>query len=221
MITTWEKTLFVSHLIFLPHFLLKNYFQRANTKEEEGKVQIDVYLSHTKPMDEIGGDLRWWLKKENIDIYDKEIQAELTARLGWLLFLISGLNIKSLCAETSLIIGIEIAGRFKPILTNKWDPTIDSQKRLKAIHLEYEKKLEQKSKRELSKIYDSSSTDFPLGILMHLVAEYRDVKGNINNIKKLAKLRGKQIHFFQKLGSELSEEILSLDVMHSKLKMIL
>ena len=172
-------------------------------------------------MDEIGGDLRWWLKKENIDIYDKEIQAELTARLGWLLFLISGLNIKSLCAETSLIIGIEIAGRFKPILTNKWDPTIDSQKRLKAIHLEYEKKLEQKSKRELSKIYDSSSTDFPLGILMHLVAEYRDVKGNINNIKKLAKLRGKQIHFFQKLGSELSEEILSLDVMHSKLKMIL
>ena len=202
-------------------FLFKKYFQRANPKEEGGKIYTDVYLSHTKPIEEIKGDLSWWLKKEHTDIWEKEIQAESTARLGWLLFSFSGLNIKALCAEISAIIGIEIAGRFKPILTDKWDPTIDSKKRLKAIHLECDKKSDRKAKRELSKIYGSTSTDFPLGIRMRLIAEYRDVKGNIHNIKKLANLRGKQAHFCQKLGNELSEDILNLDVMHSKLKMTL
>ena len=100
-------------------FLFKKYFQRANPKEEGGKVYTDVYLSHTKPMEEIKGNLSWWLKKEKIVIYNKEIQAETTARLGWLLFSFSGLNIKALCCEISAIIGFEIAGRFKPILTDK------------------------------------------------------------------------------------------------------
>ena len=43
-------------------FLFKKYFQRANPKEEGGKVYTDVYLSHTKPMEEIKGNLSWWLK---------------------------------------------------------------------------------------------------------------------------------------------------------------
>ena len=33
-------------------------------------------------MEEIRKDLSWWLKKEKVDIYVKEIQTELTARLG-------------------------------------------------------------------------------------------------------------------------------------------
>ena len=75
-----------------------------------------------------------------------------------------------------------------------------------------------KGKKGVVQIYGSNSTDFPLGIRIRLIAEYRDVKGNIHNIKKLANLRGKQTHFCQKLGNELSEDILNLDVMHSKLK---
>ena len=43
----------------------------------------------------------------------------------------------------------------------------------------------------------------------------------MTNIKKLANLWGKQMHFCQKLGNELSSDILNLDVVHSKLKISL
>ena len=75
-------------------FMFKKYFQRANPNEKGGKVYTDLYLAHSKPMKEIQGDLSWWLKKEKIDIFVKEIQAETTSRLGWLLFSFSGLHIK-------------------------------------------------------------------------------------------------------------------------------
>ena len=53
---------------------------------------------------------------------------------------------------------------------------------------------------------------------MRLVAEFKEVKGNLVNIKKLANLRGKQAHFTQKLYPEFSDDILNLDVQHSTMK---
>lgn len=44
------------------------------------------------------------------------------------------------------------------------------------------------------------------------------MKGNLGNMKKLINLHGKQTYFTQKLGNELSDDILNLDVTHSKLK---
>ena len=75
------------------------------------------------------------------------------ARLGWISLSFSGLNINTLCAEISATIGIKITGKFKPLLTDKWYPTINPNKKLKAIHLECGKKSERKAKRELSKIW--------------------------------------------------------------------
>ena len=198
-------------------FMFKKYFQRGNPKEEGGKVYTDVYLSHTKPMEVIKGDLSWFLKKEQIDIYIKDIQSDTTARLGWLLFSFQGLDVTTLCAEISAILRIEIAGRYKPILTDTWDKSIESKHRLKAVHLECARKDERKAKKELGKLYSSTSTIFPLGIRMRLVAEYKEVKGNIVNIKKHCNLRAKQAHFTKKLGSVFSEDIMNLDVVHSTL----
>lgn len=53
---------------------------------------------------------------------------------------------------------------------------------------------------------------------MRLVAEYKDVKGNVNNIKKIANLRIKQSHFLAALYNDNSDDILNLDVQHSTLK---
>ena len=114
--------------------------------------------------------------------------------------------------------GVKVAGRFKPILTDKWNPDIDSKKRLKAVHLETARKDERTAKIRLKKLYGSASKSFPLGIRMRLVAEYKDVKGNINNIKKIANLRAKQTHFLAALENDNSEEILNLDIQHSTLK---
>ena len=56
---------------------------------------------------------------------------------------------------------------------------------------------------------------------MRLIAKYRDVTVNVNNIKKFANLRGIQTHFTKKLGNEMLDDIINLDVVHSKLKMSL
>ena len=77
---------------------------------------------------------------------------------------------------------VEIAGRYKAITTDTWDPTLDSKKRLKAVHLECDKKVERKAKKTLSALYGSKSNAFPLGIRMRLVAEYKEVKGNALNL---------------------------------------
>ena len=199
-------------------FMFKKYFQRANPNEKGGKVYTDLYLAHSKPIAEIQGDLSWWLKKEKIDIFLKEIQSEATSRLGWLLFSFSGIHIKTLTDEISIMTGVTIAGRFKPILTDKWNPDIDSKKRLKAVHLETARKDERTAKIGLKKLYGSASKSFPLGIRMRLVAEYKDVKGNINSIKKIANLRAKQTHFLAALENDSSDEILNLDIQHSTLK---
>ena len=95
------------------------------------------------------------------------------------------------------------------------------KKRLKAVHLECVRKNERKTKRELAKIYERSSTEFPLGIRMRFIADYRDMKDNLNTIKKLTDIRGRKTNFTQKLGSEMSDDILSLDVAHSKYKISL
>ena len=94
-------------------------------------MYTDVFIYHTKPIKEMLGDLGWWLKKEQSDIFVKEIQLRVTLILGWLLFLFSGIHVKGLCGEISALIDVEVAGCFKPVLTDKWDPKIDNKKGLK------------------------------------------------------------------------------------------
>ena len=53
---------------------------------------------------------------------------------------------------------------------------------------------------------------------MWLVAEYRDMKGNTNNIKKVCNLRAKQTHFAATLQDAATDEIMNIDVQHSTLK---
>jgi len=199
-------------------FMFKKYFTRGNPNEKGGKIYTDVKISHLKPIIEIKGDISWWLKKEKTDVFVKDIQSETTVRCGWLLFSYSGLDVDALTDEISAFCGATVAGRYKPILTDKWDPTIESKKRLKAVHLETAKVDEKKVKKELKILYGSKSTRFPLGIRMRLVAEYKDVKGNINNIKKVSNLRAKQTHFSAALQDDASDDIMNIDVQHSVLK---
>lgn len=77
----------------------------------------------------------------------------------------------SICAKISGIVSVEITGRCKPVLTDKWDPTIDTKKQLEAVHLGCDRENEHKAERELSKMYGNSSTEFALGIRMQLIAK--------------------------------------------------
>ena len=68
---------------------------------------------------------------------------------------------------------------------------MDPKQRLKALHLECDKKVEKRVKLLLANYYGSSSKDFPMGIRMRLVPEFREIKGNHTIVQKVANLRAK------------------------------
>ena len=53
-------------------FLFEKYFQRK-IRRKKALRYTKIYISHSKPMTVIKGDLIWWLKEEQRDIYVKEI----------------------------------------------------------------------------------------------------------------------------------------------------
>ena len=61
---------------------------------------------------------------------------------------------------------------------------MDNKKRLKAVHLESIRQDERSVRKELKILYGSLLKSCLLGMNMILVVEYKDVKGNANNIKK-------------------------------------
>ena len=89
---------------------------------------------------------------------------------------------------------------------------MDPKARLKAIHLECDKKVEKKVKLLLSGYYSSTSKEFPMGIRMRLVPEFVEIKGNQAIVQKVANLRAKQSHFLQAIVHISSEDIINLDV---------
>lgn len=202
-------------------FLFKKYFQKAKPNEKGGMIYTDLFLNHSKPIDALLGDMSWWLKKEKIDIYVKEIQSEATTRLGWLSFSFGEIHIKTLMTEISLLSQVAIAGRFKLILEDHWDPDIDNEDRLKGVHLECTRSDERSARTRLKQLYLTDSTEYPLGIRMRLIPEYKDIEGNINNIKKVANLKAKKAHFLKALSYETSDIIMDLDITHSTLKLTL
>ena len=172
-------------------------------------------MKHTRPIQEIKEDIEWWLRKEQVEVYQKSIQSAHTSRLGWLLFSFPELDIKKLQSELSTLAGAPVASRYKAILTDSWNSKVDPKKRLKAVHLECAREDERKVKMVLNKHYSSTSTAFPLGIRMRLVPEFREIKGNQVIVNKVANLRAKQAHFLQAITSVSSDDILSLDVITS------
>ena len=74
---------------------------------------------------------------------------------------------------------------------------------------------------QVEKLYSTSSTEYPLGIRMRLIPEYRDIKGNVSNIKKVANIRAKQAHFLKALDNDSTDDIMNLDVTQSTLNLTL
>ena len=80
--------------------------------------------------------MEWWLKKGKTNIYVKAIQTANTARLGYLLFSFPEMNAKYFCLELSGRIGKRVAVRYKPILTETWDPLMKPKTCIKALYSE-------------------------------------------------------------------------------------
>ena len=71
-----------------------------------------------------------------------------------MLFSYARIDVNTLTDEISLFCGAVVAGRYKLVSLDKWDPTIGSKKRLKGVHLETSKRDERKVK-----VLQDDSTD--------------------------------------------------------------
>lgn len=80
-----------------------------------------------------------------------------------------------------------------------------------ALHIEVDAEENKKASRGLSRLYGSASDKFPLGIQMHLVSEFRAVKGNPIMMGKHMCLRLRQSSFCPLMVGHPSDDIMMLD----------
>ena len=190
---------------------LRIYFHRIQARSAGGRVFADVFVHHSIPMDDLKGDMEWFLKENQMAIYKKQLQVEETAQLGWLLYSTQALDNVTLSKAIEAEIGVEVALRWKYINSSKYLSDETERKKWMATHIEVDAKEAKKASRGLKRIYGSKSTSFPLGIRMRLVSEFREVKGNSSMMGKHTRLRVRQASFSSLIDGYPSDDIQMLD----------
>ena len=97
------------------------------------------------------------------------------------------------------------------MITEYYVDASDERKKWMATHVEVDARDSKKASRGLSRLYESQSKEFPLGIRMRLVSEYREVKGNTIMMGKHVRLRVRQAQFLALITGYPSDDIQMLD----------
>lgn len=113
-------------------------------------------------------------------------------------------------------IGAQVALRFKYINTSKYELEKEARKKWMAAHIKTAEEHRKKVARGLSRLYGHASTNFPLGIRMRLVSEFREVKGNIVTMGKHMRLRVRQANFRTMIEDLPNDDIMQLDYSPTK-----
>ena len=191
---------------------MRVYFTRVQARSEGGKVFTDVFLQHTVPISDLRGDAEWFLRENEMGMYDKDLQVEATERKGWFLYSTSALDKALLAEKIEEEIGCAVSLRWKYVNTDKYEAMDrDERKKWMAMHIEVATPDGKKAGRGLARLYDSKSRAFPLGIRMRLVSEFREVKGNTLMMGKHTRLRIRQSSFLSMLTGHPQDEIMLLD----------
>ena len=190
---------------------MRVYFARIQARATGGRVYADVFIHHSIPLDDLRGDAEWFLKENMMAIYKKTLQVEATTQKGWLLYSTSTTDIEALTETIENEIGTPVALRWKYINSSKYIEDEEERKRWMALHIEVDAKDDKKANRGLKRLYGSQSTNFPLGIRMRLVSEFREVRGNIVMMGKHTRLRVRQASFLASIEGYPSDDIQMLD----------
>ena len=191
---------------------MRVYLSRAQARSDGGKVNTDVYVQHSVPISDLRGDAEWFLRENEMGMYDRDLQVESIERKGWFLYSTSALDKKLLAEKIEEEIGVTVALRWKYINTEKYEQlNKDERKKWMALHIEVATPDSKKAARGLARLYDSKSKAFPLGIRMRLVSEFREVKGNTIMMGKHTRLRIRQSSFLSMITGHPQDEIMLLD----------
>ena len=173
---------------------MRVYFFREQARSSGGRVFTDVFVHHSIPMDDLKGDLEWFLKENQMAIYKKQLQVEETSQQGWLLYSTQALDNEVLANAIEAEIEVKVALRWKYINSVKYLSDDGERKKWMATHIEVDLKDAKKASRGLKRIYGSQSKSFPLGIRMRVVSEFKKVRGNLSMVGKHSRLRMRQAY---------------------------
>ena len=191
---------------------MRVYFSRVQARSEGGKVFTDVFLQHSIPISDLRGDAEWFLRENEMGMYNKDLQVESTERKGWFLYSTPALDKTILAEKIEEEIGVAVSLRWKYINTDKYEQMdLGERKKWMALHIEVATQDGKKAARGLARLYDSKSRAFPLGIRMRLVSEFREVKGNTLMMGKHTRLRIRQSSFLSMITGHPQDEIMLLD----------
>ena len=126
-------------------------------------------------MKELKEDAEWFFKSNGMNIFDKSLQVESIAQMGFLIYSFDSLDLKLLAVVIEKEIGAQVALHFKYINTSKYEPEKEARKKWMAANIETAEEHRKKVARGLSRLYGHASTKFPLGIRMRSLSEFWEV----------------------------------------------
>ena len=107
----------------------KKYFNRAQPLSKGGYSYCTIFAGTSLTFEEIGDEMNWWLRQESHGWWERPVQAEKVATIGWLLYSTISMNTASLTPIIQDEIPFEIGLRYRSISGTK----------IGAIHVEVEK----------------------------------------------------------------------------------
>jgi hypothetical protein len=186
---------------------IKNYFSRVFAKTEGGVCYTSVYIGHNKKFKVIIDDIAHWLKENRFGWFPRELQAENTLKLGWLLFSTRTMDAALLKDAIYKKNGVHVGLRWRMISTGK-SGKLPLDQQIRALHLEVD--AEDRDGADLIRLmYAHNAHTFPLGIHLRRVPEIDNA--NVFSMATATQLRARQADFVANIRTATTWEIMALD----------
>lgn len=148
---------------------VRRYFHRLYPRTEGGMFYCNIIIASMRHPNSIRDLLAVHLRDNRLGLWQRAIDAEQVAEIGWLLYSTRHQDEQRLVRLLSNTTGEHIGARWRVIKTtthNRRTGTSPQSKEVRAIHLECDANLTQRMKHKVARLYSSSSTNFPDGSKM-------------------------------------------------------
>ena len=189
---------------------LKKYFPRLTPRAIGGEYFTTVRLGFSESLDGLLENNAWWFTEQKISLWPRPLQCEETTVLGWLLYSVREMDIKSLTTILSDSSGIDFGLRWRTITLGQ-KGQISEENKIRAIHVEADTCDAATAKRWLERTYGTRALGpFPHGIKMRLVPELTPLTNTQTRVK-IERLRARQARFCKKVVRTRTWDLTSLD----------
>lgn len=189
---------------------IKKYFSRAIPRPKGGVMYVSVVLGTAIDFARLNGNLKWWLDREHMGLYVRQLQVEKTKVVGWLLYSTQKMDPATLAHEIERMTGISAGIRWRMISPGKGGQ-LPLELQVKALHVEVDETNLDSDRLTIRCLYSSARTSgFPLGVRMRLVPEIM-MLSNPKARENFRRLSNRQAGFTQKVQTCRTWEIASLD----------